>query len=166
MFIEQLDAVLRRDLNCLKRQLEHYPDEKAIWRTAPGITNSAGTLALHMVGNLRHFIGAQFGATGYVRDRDAEFNRRDVPRAELLALVDQAITDLERALPNVDSEVLESDYPLKIANATLVTADFLMHLAAHLTYHLGQVDYHRRFVTGQAGKVNAVSPLELTTARM
>lgn len=166
MFIEHLDAVIRRDLNCLKRELEQYPDEKDIWRVPPGISNSAGTLTLHLVGNLRHFIGAQYGATGYVRDRDAEFARRDVPRTELLALIDAAMKDLDKALPNIDADTLEGDYPLKIANASVGTADFLMHLAGHLTYHLGQVDYHRRFVTGAAGKVGAVSPAELKTARM
>ncbi len=39
-----------------------------------------------------------------------------------------------------------------------------MHLAVHLTYHLGQIDYHRRIITGEAGKIGAVIPLELATA--
>lgn len=165
MFVEHLDALIRRDLKCLKRQLEQYPDERDIWKVPPGISNSAGTLTLHLAGNLRHFIGAQYGATGYVRDRDAEFARRDVPRSELLALLDQVLADLDRAMPHIDADTLEADYPLKIGKATVGTADFLMHLAAHFTYHLGQVDYHRRFVTGQAGNVGAVSPAELRTAR-
>jgi len=165
MFIEHLDAVIRRDLKCLRRELEQYPDEKDIWKVLPGITNSAGTLALHMCGNLRHFIGAQYGATGYVRDRDAEFSRRNVPRSELMAIIDATLADIDQALPNVDAAALEGDYPLKIADASVGTAEFLLHLTGHLTYHLGQLDYHRRIVTGAAGKVGAISPRELSTAR-
>jgi len=46
----------------------------------------------------------------------------------------------------------------------VTTGDFLLHLVAHLTYHLGQVDYHRRLLTGQGGQIRAVSLGEIATA--
>jgi uncharacterized damage-inducible protein DinB len=45
------------------------------------------------------------------------------------------------------------------------TAEYLVHLCTHLTYHLGQIDTHRRIVTGQTASVGAVRPAELGTAR-
>jgi len=165
MIVEMISAILVRDLKALRRELEAYHDERHIWRIAPGITNSAGTLALHMTGNLRHFIGGQLGGTGYVRDRDAEFGRRDVPRADLLKEVDEAITAIEKTTAKLSDADLAKPYPLPIGGATLATGDFLMHLAAHLTYHLGQLDYLRRFVTGDAGKIGALAPTELSSAK-
>jgi hypothetical protein len=94
-------AILDRDLRTLRRELEAYPDERQIWQAVPGLPNSAGTLALHLAGNLQHYIGARLGGAGYVRNRDAEFSRRDVPRAELLAEIERARTAIAAALPGV-----------------------------------------------------------------
>src|SRR5260221_14777709 len=96
MNADTIATIFVRDLKALKRELEAFKDERHIWRTAPGITNSAGTLTLHLAGNLRHFIGGQLGGSSYVRDRDAEFGRRDVPRAELVKEVDEAIAAVEK----------------------------------------------------------------------
>lgn len=158
-------TILVRDLKTLKRELDAFKDERHIWRTAPGITNSAGTLTLHLAGNLRHFVGAQLGRTGYVRDRDAEFARRDVPRADLLKEIDAATADVERTLPKLSDKELAKPYPIPVGGVTVATGDFLTHLATHLTYHLGQLDYLRRFSTGEPGKIGALPLTELRTAK-
>ncbi len=164
MTTEWIAGILTRDLATLKRELDAYPDDAGPWRAVPGVTNTAGTLALHLAGNLRHFVGAQLGGSGYVRDRDAEFGRRDVPRAELGAIVDAAIAEVGKALDRVTDADLAKPYPLPIANVRLVTGDFLLHLVAHFAYHLGQVDYHRRAVTGQPGAIGAMAPGQLRSA--
>ena len=163
-FGEWLKAVLVRDLKGLKRELDLYGNEADIWKTMPGIGNSAGNLALHMVGNLRHFIGAQLGHSSYKRDRDAEFKTRDLPRAEIHKLIDMAIIGIEHTLPTLTDADFAKTFPLKIAEMNLTTGEFLMHLSVHLGYHLGQVDYLRRITTGQAGAPGVVSPLELSSA--
>lgn len=155
-------VILLRDVRTLRRELETYPDERQIWAEPAGITNSGGTLALHLVGNLRHFIGARLGGTDYQRDRPAEFARRDVPRGELLAEVALLEGELTRALAGLDSARLEDTFPEEIAGLRLPTGQYLVHLVAHFTFHLGQLDYHRRIVTGQAAGVGAVRPAELT----
>ncbi|MFI5213114.1 MAG: DinB family protein [Gemmatimonadales bacterium] len=165
MNADMIATVLVRDLKTLKRELEAFKDERHIWRTAPGITNSAGSLTLHMTGNLRHFIGAQLGKTGYARNRDAEFARRDVPRADLLKEADEAIIAVERTVPKLSDKDLAKPFPIPVGGVTLETGDFLMHLATHLTYHLGQLDYLRRFSTGEVGKIGALAPTELKTAK-
>jgi uncharacterized damage-inducible protein DinB len=164
MITTWISTTMARDLRALRRELEAYPNERDIWRVQPGIANSAGNLALHMAGNLQHFIGTVLSGTGYVRDRDAEFNRRDVPRAELLREVDAAIAAVA-LLSRVSDADLEKRFPQPVAGVTLATGDFMIHLAAHLTWHLGQVDYHRRLVTGEAGAIRAVLPTELASAQ-
>jgi uncharacterized damage-inducible protein DinB len=153
--------LLTRDLRAVRRELEAYPDDASVWRAVPGLPNTAGTLALHVAGNIRHFIGGVVGRDGYVRDRDAEFARRDVPRSELIAGVEAAIAAVERALDAAPADVMEGTFPEPIAKRPVSAADFLVHLVAHLTYHLGQIDYHRRVVTGDTRGVDAVSVREL-----
>lgn len=152
-----LSRLLARELATLRDELLAYPDERAIWTLPAGLPNSAGTLALHLAGNLRWFIGAQLGATGYVRDRDAEFARHDVPRAELIAGVEAAADEVTRTLASLDAAALEAPYPLEVGGLRLATGRFLLHLEAHFAYHLGQLDYHRRAVTGINTSVGAVS---------
>jgi hypothetical protein len=38
---------------------------------------------------------------------------------------------------------------------------FMVHLVAHLGYHLGQVDYHRRIAAGQEALPGMISPGKL-----
>src|SRR3970282_1758330 len=77
-------AVIGRELRTIERELNAYRTEDQIWALPAGLPNSGGTLALHAAGNLLHFVGAVLGGSSYVRDRDAEFSRRGVPRAELI----------------------------------------------------------------------------------
>lgn len=161
----ELAAMLDRDLRTLRRELEAYPDERQIWQPVPGLANTAGTLALHLAGNLQHYVGARWGGTGYVRNRDAEFGRRDVPRAELIAEIERARAAVAAGLGAVRPEELDADFPELIGGCRVRTGDFLVHTAVHFAYHLGQVDSHRRVVTGDGEGVGAVRPAELGSAR-
>jgi len=162
--LQSLEALFTRELNTLRAELEAYPDEADLWKTPPGISNSGGNLALHLTGNLQHFIGAVLGKSGYVRNRDAEFGSRNVSRAELLSQVDQAIAAVSGTLRKLDPAKLEQQFPDPIAKMRLATGDFLMHLASHFSYHLGQLDYHRRSVTGGGAVAGALSPTKLASA--
>ena len=154
-------TTMPRELRAVKREIEAYPDDASLWRPIPGISNTGGNLALHLAGNLQHFFGSILGRDGYTRNREAEFARRDVPRAELLAGIDAAIASVERTLKGLTDDALEAPYPEPIAKRTLPTSVFLVHLATHLAYHLGQIDYHRRAATGGSQTVDAVSVREL-----
>jgi hypothetical protein len=158
-------GILERDLAALRREVEAYPDERDLWRLAPGLPNSAGTLALHIAGNLQHFIGRHLAGTAYVRDRPAEFSRRDVSRAELLREIEAARAAVLSGLGQPSPGGFTDDYPEPIAGMTVDTGEYLVHLATHLAYHLGQIDYHRRIVTGDSAGVGAVKPTELRSAR-
>jgi DinB family protein len=158
-------AILDRDLQALRREVEAYPDERSLWQGVPGITNTAGTLVLHLTGNLQHYLGARLGRTGYVRDRPAEFARRDVPRAELLREIDAARSAVRVGLADLSDAQLAAEYPEAIAGVRLATGEYLVHLTTHFAYHLGQLDYHRRVVTGNESGIGAMRPAELSSVR-
>jgi hypothetical protein len=165
MLLPAVAAILDRDLRALEREVRAYPDEGALWRVVPGITNVAGTLVLHLTGNLQHYLGARLGGTGYVRDRSAEFSRRDVPRSELLREIEAARTAVRAGLAGVSAPQLGGEYPEVVGGSRVATGEYLMHLTTHFAYHLGQIDYHRRVVTGSATAVDAMRPAELGSAR-
>lgn len=153
MYTDSVSAIVKRELETLQNELLAYENESDIWATPTGITNSAGTLALHLCGNLRHFIGAHLGATGYQRQRDAEFTNRNVARTEMLALIDQTISEACGALDQLVDDQLENMDDYSFGQSTAATSDFLIHLVSHLAFHLGQVNYHRRIITGVRGNV-------------
>ncbi len=148
MLLQTLTTLFHRDLNKLKSELTQYRDERNIWALPPGINNPAGNLVLHLVGNLNTYIGAELGQTGFVRDRDSEFSLRDIPRADLIAQIDATITVINQTLPTLGQALLEKEYPLLVLKEKTSIGFFLVHLATHLGYHLGQVNYHRRLVEG------------------
>jgi hypothetical protein len=161
---ETIETILRRDLGAVRRSIEAYPDDDAPWAERPGLPNAGGTLVLHLAGNLQHFVGAILGGSGYRRDREAEFARRGVPRSELVSEVDAAERAVILGLGALQAESFSATYPEPIAGRTVVTGDFLVHLATHLAYHLGQLDYHRRVVTGERQGVGAIAAAELPAA--
>lgn len=162
---ESIRAVLLRELRCLQRQLEAYEHETDIWLIPAGISNSAGTLTLHLVGNLQAFVGAVLGGTGYIRDRDAEFAQRDIPRNELLQAIAETIAIVDRTFGRIPDDRLAEPYPVVFGQTQVNTADFLLHLTTHLAFHGGQVDYHRRLVTGENRSTAPIAIPELASVQ-
>lgn len=165
MLVASLSALFRRELRTLRREVEAYPTDDQPWRPADGLPNSGGMLVRHLCGNLRHFVGAQLGDTGYVRDREAEFHAPPASRAALLLEVEATEREVLTTLAGLAPERLSETYPQALLGQHLVTGDFLLHLASHLAFHLGQVDYHRRVVTGDRISVAPMSIPALASAR-
>jgi Protein of unknown function (DUF1572) len=165
MTAEYVARVMVRDVNAVRRELEAYPDEASVWALPPGVANSGGTLALHIAGNLQHFIGAVLGGSGYKRDRAAEFAKRNVPRSALIVELEAAIVGVGLGMSQVSEARLAEEFPEAIAGHRVVTGEWLIHLVAHTGYHLGQIDYHRRLVTQSGATVGALAIHELGTAR-
>ena len=146
MLTETLQLLFNRDLNKLKVEIELYKDEKKIWIIEKQIANSAGNLSLHLVGNLNTYIGATLGNTNYTRNRELEFSLKDIPRAELIEKIEATIVVVNDALNNLTAKEMEKEYPLLVFDKRTSTEYFLVHLATHLNYHLGQINYHRRLL--------------------
>ena len=146
MIIETLITLFTRDLQQLRKDIELYHDEANIWKIEGEISNSAGNLCLHLVGNLNFHIGKQIGKTDYVRNRELEFSLKHIPKAELLQKIDETILIVESSLGKLTQEDLDSEYPVKVFDTMTSTEYLLVHLATHLAYHLGQINYHRRLL--------------------
>lgn len=146
MLTTTLKALFRRDLEKLIQELSEYTKESRIWVTEIGISNSAGNLALHLVGNLNTFIGLHLGHTGYVRDREAEFSLKDVPRKTLITMIEDTIVVIDKVMDELTPEQVDGLYPIEVFGGPIYTGHFLVHLSGHLMYHLGQVNYHRRLL--------------------
>ncbi|OLD15345.1 MAG: hypothetical protein AUJ01_12395 [Acidobacteria bacterium 13_1_40CM_3_65_5] len=158
---EWITNVITRELKALRREIESYPSDAELWEIPAGIANPGGNLALHLAGNLQYFVGNVLGKNGYVRNRDAEFASRDVPRAELLREIDNAIVAVEAGMSRLSEADLAKPFPEKVGGVSSSTGAFLAHFATHLAYHLGQVDYHRRILTGEGKTVKAMALTEL-----
>ncbi|SDF83169.1 DinB family protein [Epilithonimonas hungarica] len=146
MIIESLKSLYNRDLNKLKLEIESYKSEESIWKIDKNISNSAGNLCLHLVGNLSTYIGAELGNSGYVRHRDLEFSSKDIPKTELLEKIKSLIEIVDSTLNQLSDEDLKKDYPTEALGYKMTTGYFLIHLLSHLDYHLGQINYHRRLL--------------------
>jgi len=146
MILETLRTLFRRDLEKLKKEISLYTNENKIWYTEKAISNSAGNLCLHLVGNLNTYIGAELGNSGYIRNRDLEFSLKDIPRQELIEKVEDTITVVESTLDKMTEDQLNKEYPALVFKEKTSIEYMLIHLATHLGYHLGQVNYHRRLL--------------------
>jgi hypothetical protein len=154
---EWISRLMNRELSTFSRELELFPDELQIWATTPGIANSAGTLTLHVCGNLQHYVGAVLGNTGYVRDRPLEFSARDIPRSLLLDNLARTSEVVRTVLADVTDPQLTADYPDGLGVPRMPTGLFLFHLSGHLAFHLGQAGYLRRALTGSSESSGALS---------
>jgi len=148
MLATELAALFARDLTRLRQQIEAFPDTTTLWVTAPGVSNAAGTLALHLEGNLREYIGRQLGHIDYRRDRPAEFSTRELAREVLAARAEALREQIPAVIAGLSDAQLSATFPEEVLGVPMSNRQFLIHLSGHLNYHLGQIDYLRRVSTG------------------
>lgn len=146
MITDSLIKLFKRDLNKLIVEINLYSNESNLWKVDKAISNSAGNLCLHLVGNLKTFIGANLVNTGYIRQRDLEFSQKNVPKEEMIKQIEETIDIIDVALKNLTVSDLQKEYTPRVFDHSMTTEYFLIHLAMHLSYHLGQINYHRRLL--------------------
>ena len=113
--------------------------ERQLWAKPVEPGNSIGHLILHLTGNLNHFVGAQLGGTGYVRDREREFTESQPPsKSELLTNLDRAVATFRRVVENLPADRLVETHPHAKFGSVLKA---LVHLVAHFALHRGQMSY-------------------------
>jgi hypothetical protein len=145
--IPHFKSQFTRALASLAEEVSKFGDEKELWMTAGTISNSSGNLTLHLVGNINHFIGAQLGLTGYVRQRDKEFSEKNVSKEKLIAMINNASKTAGDTFDSLNVEDLVKIYPLDTFGPEKTTHEVLLHLLSHFQYHLGQINYLRRVVS-------------------
>lgn len=149
MLLETLKSLFNRDLNRLKKEIESYTSEEKIWIIDKQIANSSGNLCLHIGGNLNTYIGKELGGINYIRNRDQEFSLKNISRTELVKKITGLMSMIDQVLSKLDESELSKEYPLFVLDTRTSTEYMLVHLATHLAYHLGQVNYHRRLLDSE-----------------
>ena len=149
MLLETLKSLFKRDLNRLKAEIESYTSEEKIWSIDKHIANSSGNLCLHIAGNLNTYIGKELGGINYIRNRDQEFSLKNISRTELVKKITGLMSMIDKVLSKLDEAELSKEYPLFVLDTRTSTEYMLVHLATHLAYHLGQVNYHRRLLDSE-----------------
>lgn len=137
-----LKVFFDRDLNRLRNEINLYRNEKNLWKVEKQITNSGGNLCLHIIGNLNTYIGAEIGKTNYIRNRDLEFSLKNISKAELIENIENTLEIVATSLDKLTDENLNKEYPILVFETKTSTGYFL----THLTYHLGQINYHRKLL--------------------
>ena len=146
MLINTLIQLFERDLNRLMTEIGLYKEEETIWKIEKGISNSTGNLTLHLIGNLNTYIGKELGGTGYVRNRELEFSTKFVKRDLLIEQLNATLEMIKATLSGLSNKDLMQEYPILVFTEKTTTEYLLVHLTTHLTYHLGQINYHRRLI--------------------
>ncbi|GAB4298433.1 MAG: hypothetical protein Kow0098_23680 [Ignavibacteriaceae bacterium] len=148
MLTKSLSPLFERELQKLKNEISSFSTADNIWKPLPNTINSAGNLALHICGNLQHYIGAVLGKTGYQRERDLEFTKRNVSLSLIINEIDKTISIVSAVLEKLDASRLNEIFPEEVGGKEWITGAFLIHLLSHLSYHLGQINYSRRYFSG------------------
>jgi hypothetical protein len=138
-------ALFQRDINKLYYEIESYIDEQNMWLVLDKTRNSGGNLALHLIGNLNTYLGKNLGNTGYIRNREAEFSDKNIPKVLILENLKKTYEVVSEVLENLSDTQMKTIYPENVLGYEMTIEYFLIHLHGHLTYHTGQINYHRRF---------------------
>jgi hypothetical protein len=141
-----ITSLFEKDINKLIEEIGLFKSEEDIWKIKDGISNSAGNLTLHLIGNLNHFIGATLGNSGYVRERDKEFSEKNIPRTQLIEALNSTVSVIKQTLAALPEEDLKKDFPAAINQKIISTEYMLVYLLNHFNNHLGQVNYLRRLI--------------------
>jgi uncharacterized damage-inducible protein DinB len=157
IILETLIQLFDRDLQKLEDEINLYQTDEVLWKAAGETKNPAGNLCLHLCGNLQHYIGKNLGHTSYVRNRDNEFAAKGISKAELIAEIQKTKQTVHDTLETLKPSVLEAEYVEKVYETPMTTAYFLIHLIAHFSYHLGQINYHRRLLQQSSIQTDAVA---------
>lgn len=147
--VQTIIEVMDKNLVKLKDEINGYHDEQKLWHKERSISNPAGNLCLHLVGNLNTYIGVALGDSSYVRNRDLEFSQRGISRSELLKMIDDTRNVVSTTLLRLTPAKLDEKFPMKVFETETTIGYMLVHLTGHLTYHLGQINYHRRLLDAQ-----------------
>jgi uncharacterized damage-inducible protein DinB len=146
-FLKRASEYLLGDyLPKIERCLEKLNDEQIWWR-ANEESNSIGNLILHLCGNARQWIVCGVGSAPDARNRDSEFEQRDViPRDELVTLLRSTLSDVHATLQSLDPSTLLEYRRIQGNDVDILEAVF--HVTEHFSMHTGQIILLTKLLTG------------------
>ncbi|MDR7522398.1 MAG: DinB family protein [Armatimonadota bacterium] len=123
-------------------------DDEQVNRTVPGLANTIGIVLRHAAGSERYWVGEILGGFPAYRDRDAEFGRDRVQKAQVLADFERTAALTREVLGRLSREDLLTAVEVQRAGGTGKETKLfaLLHATRHLAYHAGQIRYLTRLV--------------------
>ncbi|HYW83227.1 MAG: DinB family protein [Spirochaetia bacterium] len=119
-----------------------------LWTRPYPYGNSIGHLLLHITGNLSYYIGTRIAGTGYVRDRDREFNETArKPKDEVLADFDRAIALVVSTIGAQSPQDWCAPYSAEREPEARDRFTVFFRMAAHAYHHVGQMIYLSKELT-------------------
>ncbi len=143
-FVDDFKDLLVEQLQFLQEEVKAFGSDETFQTTRAGTSNSPEVLCQHIIGNLHHFIGAELGKTGYVRNREAEFESHGYTRETIVDSLEETKDMIKKVLSGIWNQDLMEPYPALFKGEQISVHRMLMILMAHLDYHRGQINYDRR----------------------
>lgn len=113
-----------------------------IWKRPYPYGNSVGHLLLHLTGNLSYYIGARVAGTGYVRDRDREFNETErKPKEQVLEAFDRTIAMVVDTIRKQTAADWLKEYSAEREPEAKERFAVFLRCAGHAYHHVGQIIY-------------------------
>lgn len=136
-FLDQSMTLLRGEwLPKLETAVGALGDD--LWWRPNETSNSAGTICVHLAGNLRQWIVAGVGGAPDVRNRPAEFaTTGGRSAADVLADLRAAVDEACAVIDGLDEEALLAVYPIQGREPTGLRAVY--HAVEHFAMHAGQI---------------------------
>lgn len=127
-----------------------------IWKRPYPYGNSIGHLLLHLTGNLNYYIGARVAETGYVRDRDREFNEtQHKAKEQLLEKFDRTIAMVVETIRKQSPEDWLKAYSAEREPESKERFAVFLRCAGHAYHHVGQIIYLSRELTKAQSKTTS-----------
>lgn len=145
---KKMEKILPIYLKYIDQSIEevHGTPDPFLFMPLPGIVNTVGNLGLHIAGNLSHYIGMGLGHHDYQRNREFEFEAKDIAKSIIIEHLLNAKTVVNTSLSNLDNQQLAAKYPDLTPWHNQTTEFVVTALLSHLSYHVGQMNYLRRII--------------------
>jgi len=133
-------------------------NETDLVRPAPGEGNSVTTLVWHIAGNLASRFSDFLTSDGEKpwRDRESEFARRAITRAELVRKWETGWQALSGTLQTLSDEDLART--VTIRGVPLSVTEALHRSLTHASYHVGQIVFLAKSILGPDWKYLSIPP--------
>jgi uncharacterized damage-inducible protein DinB len=144
-----VESEFRRYKQIAEGALAQLTDEE-ILEPGPGGIHSAATIVWHIAGNLTSRFTDFLTSDGEKpwRDRESEFQAREVPRSILLSRWEEGWQALFQAIkPLADAEL---ERTVAIRGVALPVHEALHRALAHISYHVGQIVHIARGYRGDS----------------
>lgn len=143
---QNFQRLFQLEIDRIISEFQSYKKDENIWLLAGQVNNSSGTLALHLLGNIHHFIGHILGGTGYVRNREEEFAQRGISIIDIISKLEAVKQVIDDVFPKISNEQLMEKFPINLLGTDETVEFSVTYLLVHLAYHHGQISYHRRLL--------------------